>query len=136
MHLSSEDQFGRETRREPGAAAKELGTAANLADRRRHSRHAVQGEAEVIVAGGVQLFLGRVLDISLSGCFIETSARLNASVGTRAALVFRANGAMLRTPAIFRVIRAGKGAGFLFGRLDGRTREGLQRLIAALERTG
>jgi hypothetical protein len=136
MRLSSDDQFGRESRRESGVAADGLGPAANLADRRRHNRHAVQGEAEVIVAGGVQLFLGRVLDISLSGCFIETSARLNASVGTRAALVFRANGAMLRAPATFRVIRAGKGAGFLFGRLDERTRAGLQRLIAALEQTG
>ena len=48
----------------------------DVRERRRHERYAVEGDAEVIVAGGTLLFRGSIADISLSGCFIETRARL------------------------------------------------------------
>lgn len=128
MHEFSENQFGVEQQKEPGFGGRPE-------ERRRHNRYAVEGEAEVIVADGSRLFRGRILDISLSGCFIETSARLRLAVGTRVAMVFRANGALLRTTAAFRALRPGKGAGFLFVDLNDRTKMGLERLIAVLERS-
>jgi hypothetical protein len=107
-------------------------SAAIPAERRRHTRYAVDGNAEVLVADGSQIFRGSILDISLSGCFIETSARLRVRVGAPVEMVFRANGVMLRTAATVRAVRAGKGAGFLFDSLSERMQAELQSLIEAL----
>jgi len=127
MREFSENQFGTELQH-PGAKVPPR-------ERRRHSRYTVAGEAEVIVAG-VQLFRGGIRDISLSGCFIETSARPNADVGTRADLVFRADGTLLRVNASFRAFRPRYGAGFLFDDMNRTTRKGLMRLIEALSNPG
>jgi hypothetical protein len=102
-------------------------------DRRQHPRYVVDGDAEVLLADGSQIFRGRILDISLSGCFIATQARLRAAVGTPVDMVFRANGVMLRTAATVRAVRPGKGAGFLFDGLSERMRVELQSLIEALD---
>ena len=102
-------------------------------DRRRHTRYAVDGDAEVLVADGSQIFRGNILDISLSGCFIETKARLRVPAGAPVEMVFRANGVMLRTAATVRVVRVGKGAGFLFDNLSERMQAELQSLIEALD---
>lgn len=103
------------------------------ADRRRHTRYAVDGDAEVLVADGSQIFRGSILDISLSGCFIQTGARLRVPVGAPVEMVFRANGVMLRTAATVRAVRVGKGAGFLFDSLSERMQAELQLLIEALD---
>lgn len=103
-------------------------------DRRQHPRYVVDGDAEVLVADGSQIFRGVILDISLSGCFIATRARMRVAVGTPVEMVFRANGIMLRTAATVRAVRPGKGAGFLFlfqGN-SGRMQAELQSLIEAL----
>jgi len=102
-------------------------------ERRRHTRYAVEGDAEVLVADGSQIFRGSILDISLSGCFIETRARLRVPVGAPVEMVFRANGVMLRTAATVRAVRPGKGAGFLFDSLSERMQTELQSLIDALD---
>jgi hypothetical protein len=107
--------------------------AGGLSERRRHERYAVEGDAEVLLADGSQIFRGRILDISLSGCFIETRARLRMAVGTPVEMVFRANGVMLRAAATVRAIRTGAGAGFLFEGLSAHMREELQMLIDALD---
>jgi len=127
MREFSENQFGTELQH-PGAKVPPR-------ERRRHSRYTVAGEAEVIVAG-VQLFRGGIRDISLSGCFIETRARPNAAVGTRAELVFRADGTLLRVTASFRAFRPRYGAGFVFDEMNRSTRKGLTRLIEALSHPG
>jgi PilZ domain len=102
-------------------------------ERRRHARYAVDGDAEVLVADGSQIFRGGILDISLSGCFIETRARLRVAVGTPVEMVFRANGVMLRTAATVRAVRRGAGAGFVFEGLSARMQAELETLIEALE---
>jgi hypothetical protein len=102
-------------------------------ERRRHTRYAVAGDAEVLVADGSHIFRGSVLDISLSGCFIETKARLRVPVGAPVEMVFRANGVMLRTAATVRAVRPGKGAGFLFDSLGERMQAELQSLIDVLD---
>jgi len=104
-----------------------------LSERRRHERYAVEGDAEVLLSDGSQIFRGRILDISLSGCFIETRARLRMAVGTPVEMVFRANGVMLRTAATVRALRVGVGAGFLFEGLSSHMRDELQMLIDALD---
>ncbi len=74
--------------------------------------------------------------MNVSGCFIQTSARPNAAVGTRAELVFRAEGALLRVTASFRAFRPGHGAGFVFEQMNPATRRGLARLIETLSYPG
>ena len=136
MKEFSENQFGLD-RFEPDEAVGVETVAAEAkghpAERRRHARYAVEGDAEVLLAGGSQIFRGRILDISLSGCFIETRARLRMAVGTPVEMVFRANGVMLRAAATVRAIRTGVGAGFLFEGLTAHMRDELQMLIEALD---
>lgn len=128
VEMFSENQFGIERQALEPEIAGSIG-----AERRRHMRYAVDGDAEVLVADGSHIFRGRILDISLSGCFIETRARLRMEAGTPVEMVFRANGVMLRTSASVRAIRMGIGAGFLFEHLSERTRTELRALIGLLK---
>ena len=128
LRVFNENQFGVER---AGVEPETVGPRG--AERRRHARYAVEGDAEVLVADGSQIFRGKILDISLSGCFIETQARLRMPVGTPVEMVFRANGVMLRTAAVVRAVRMGDGAGFLFEGLSARMQAELETLIEALE---
>ena len=103
------------------------------AERRRHERFAVEGDAEVLVAKGSQVFRGRVQDISMSGCFISTRARIRMSIGAPVEMVFRANAVMLRLSANLRMVRFGHGAGFVFQELSPHMHQELERLIEELK---
>lgn len=136
MREFSENQFGLD---QFGPSKTSAGVQTNQAvskapiERRRHTRYAVEGDAEVLVADGSQIFRGSILDISLSGCFIETKARLRVPVGAPVEMVFRANGVMLRTTATVRAVRPNKGVGFLFESLSERMQAELQALTDALD---
>lgn len=101
-------------------------------DRRQHPRYAIDAWAEVLVLDGSLLFRGRVLDISLAGCFIQTEARLHMRQRTPVEMVFRVNNAAFRIQATSRMVRPGIGAGFLFSDMSDRTRLELDTLIAEL----
>ncbi len=107
-------------------------TGGDVRERRRHERYAVDGDAEVIVADGAMLFRGSTVDISLSGCFIETRARLALEPGTPVQMVFRAGHLTLRVSATVRAVRPGVGAGFLFGGMSAYMQAGLEGLIAQM----
>jgi hypothetical protein len=104
----------------------------SVVERRQHKRYAVEAVAEVLVLDGTLLFRGRVLDISVAGCYVETEARLRLAPGTRVEMVFRVKGVMYRVEATSRMVRPGKGGGFLFSDMDTRTRAELEALIAEL----
>lgn len=106
--------------------------AAPVPDRRQHPRYAMDAWAEVLVLDGSLLFRGRVLDISLAGCFIQTEARLHMRQRTPVEMVFRINNSLLRIRATSRMVRPGIGAGFLFAEMSDRTRLELDALIAGL----
>lgn len=136
--MFTENQFGLDrlpSDEEPAYAEPERRASGNASDRRRHARYTVDGEAEVLLADGSQIFRGGVIDISLSGCFIETKARLRMAVGTPVEMVFRANGVMLRMSATVRALRPGVGAGFLFETPSIHMQDELQVLIEALDLT-
>jgi PilZ domain len=105
----------------------------DVRERRRHERFAVSGEAEVMVTDGTLLFRGNTVDISLSGCFIETRARLVLETGTPVQMVFRAGHQTLRMDATVRALRPGVGAGFLFGAMSGYMKKILEGLIAEMQ---
>ena len=102
-----------------------------LIERRQHTRHAVDAWAEVLVQDGTMLFRGRVLDVSMGGCYIETEARLRLPPGTMVEMVFRTKDVTLQCEAMCRMLRP-RGAGFLFMNLDARTQRELGRLIHEL----
>lgn len=102
-----------------------------MVERREHTRYAVDAWAEVMVKDGTMLFRGRVLDVSVGGCYIETEAKLKLAPGTPVEMVFRLNDGVFRCDATSRMIRT-KGAGFLFSNLDAKSRMELEGLIREL----
>lgn len=105
-------------------------------ERRQHPRFAVDAVAEVLVLDGTLLFRGRVLDISLAGCFIQTEARLRMRQRMRVEMVFRVHDKIFRLQATSRMIRPGMGAGFQFAAMAERMRDELDALIAELSSPG
>jgi c-di-GMP-binding flagellar brake protein YcgR len=118
------DEFG-------GEQERRVVVAEGVIERRQHTRYAVAAWAEVMVKDGTMLFRGRVLDVSLGGCYIETEARLKLAPGTPVEMVFRVNDGVFRCEATSRMVRT-RGAGFLFEGMDARMRRELDRLIAEL----
>lgn len=107
-------------------------TPVEVVERRQHRRYAVDAVAEVLVLDGTMLFRGRVLDISVAGCYIETEARLRLAPGTLVEIVFRMRDAFFRMEATSRAVLPGRGAGFLFSSLSARMQKDLAALIAGL----
>lgn len=106
-------------------------TAPGFVDRRTHTRYEVDAWAEVMVQNGSMLFRGRVLDLSLGGCYVETEARLRLAPGTRVDIVFRLGERAFRCEATSRMLRS-RGAGFLFEGMNAGTCAGLKTLIEEL----
>jgi hypothetical protein len=102
-----------------------------MVERRQHTRYAVDAWAEVMVKDGTMLFRGRVLDLSVGGCYIETEARLRLAPGTPVEMVFRVSDKVFRCDATSRMIRT-KGAGFLFSHLNAKLQIELEELIREL----
>jgi DnaJ-class molecular chaperone len=125
-----EDEFDGQPERR-GVVQKELADLLTSMERRQHKRFAVDGFAEVLVADGTLLFRGRVLDISVAGCYIETQARLRIAPGTEVEMVFRVNGMVFRPRATIRAVRP-DGAGFLFSNINAKIQAELEALIAEL----
>lgn len=104
-------------------------------ERRRHPRFACDGRAEVVVFRPDLLFRGEVKDISRTGCYIATRARLNLKRFAEIELRFSVNGKRLSSLARVMGVRPGQGVGveFLPGdpRMDQRFHELLERLGAA-----
>jgi len=112
-------------------AERRLVAREGMVERRLHTRYAVDAWAEVLVKDGTMLFRGRVLDVSVGGCYIETEAKLKLAPGTPVEMVFRVNDRVFRCDAGSRMIRT-KGAGFLFSNLDAKSRMELEGLIREL----
>jgi hypothetical protein len=109
-------------------------SAAGFVDRRAHARYAVDAWAEVMVQDGSMLFRGRVLDVSVGGCYVETEARLRLAPGTPVDMIFRVGARVFRCEAISRMLRP-RGAGFLFEGMNAAMRAELGGLIQELERS-
>lgn len=84
------------------------------ADRRRNRRFPCEGFAEVVCCHPTLLFRGRIRDISLTGCFIETAAQLRLERLTQVEMRFTASGRRISSQARIMDVRPGKGAGFEF----------------------
>jgi len=106
-------------------------------ERRKHERLDCDGFAEVVIDGASLMFRGRIKDLSPTGCYIQTPARLRLDVGAAAELVFTVNDRTFKAVAEVRVIRPGVGVGFeiLFLVAESRAPSDLMALIQKLEST-
>ncbi len=102
-------------------------------DRRRHERYACDGFAEVVAFRPELLFRGEVKDISQTGCYITTRARLNLKRFAEIELRFSANGQYLSCLARVMDVRQGRGVGIEFVPGDPRIDEQIQELMEQLK---
>ena len=102
-------------------------------ERRRHKRFPCEGFAEVVAFRAKGLFRGRLKDISESGCFIETSARLNLPRLAEVEIRFTAPGIKLSVLGRVMDVQPGKGAGFEFLPGDPRLDHSFHNMIDRLQ---
>jgi hypothetical protein len=102
-------------------------------ERRRHRRFSCSLGAEVVVRHSSMLFRGSVRDISRSGCFIESKARLKLARMQEVELQFSSRGVQVTSLARVMDIRPGVGAGFEFIAEDPRLEQPLLKLIGWLD---
>ena len=99
------------------------------AERRSSPRFACAGEAEIVLPGGGLRFTGKIRDLSIGGCFIETQCRLER--GTSVEIWMCAQGMPLRMAANLIVKRA-SGVGFRFYGVTGRKMDMIRSLMEEL----
>jgi len=128
-------EVGKKTKKAPSEPSPESIPASTGRERRKHERAVCDGFAEVVIDGASLMFRGRIKDLSPTGCYIETRARLRLDVGTAAELCFNVNDRAFKAVAEVRVIRPGVGVGFeiLFLVAESREPSDLLALIQKLE---
>ncbi len=103
------------------------------AERRSHPRFACDGAAEVVVNNAEFLFRGEIRDISLSGCYVRSRARLRLHREQEVELYFNLDNEQVKCQARAMSIHAGKGAGFEFLPLTERAQRSIRALIRRFE---
>lgn len=102
-------------------------------ERRLRKRYPCNGFAEGIVLHPKSLFRGEIRDLSETGCFVETRARLLVECLARIDLRFTINGSHYRTPARVMNVQPGKGLGVEFLFVDKKTQELIRGLVSRLQ---
>lgn len=130
--MSEESQTETIDRAEPSAAPLEVGIASGL-QFRVDERYEVDGDAEVVVKSGTlgtTLLRGSILDISATGCYIRTVARVPIKPGTEVEIIFSIYGTTFRVEAMSRFSKTKVGIGFRFLEMDATTRGRLHDVLA------
>ncbi len=96
---------------------------------RRDERYPVNGDAEVVVLGGTSLFRGRIMDISVSGCYIQTLAWVRLKPETPVEILFAVDGKVVRALGASRYVKSKVGIGFRFLKMNEEMQRKLDELI-------
>ncbi len=96
---------------------------------RRDERYPVNGDAEVVVLGGTSLFRGRIMDISVSGCYIQTLAWVRLKPETPVEILFAVDGKVIRALGASRYVKSKVGIGFRFLKMNEEMQRKLDELI-------
>lgn len=102
-------------------------------ERRKHARFACEGAAEVIVHDAEFLFRGEICDLSLSGCFVRSRARLRLRRNQEVEIYFSLENEQVKCSARVMSLHPGKGVGFEFLPMTDRGLRSLRALIRKLE---
>lgn len=116
---------------QPASAPLDVGIASGL-QFRVDERYEVDGDAEVVVKTGSMgaMLRGSILDISATGCYIQTMARAPIKPGTEVSIIFSVYGMTFRVEAISRFAKTKVGIGFRFLEMDPATRNRLYGVLA------
>ncbi|MFY9842273.1 MAG: PilZ domain-containing protein [Terriglobales bacterium] len=104
-------------------------------DRRRSSRFSCGGEARICRLPSNGIFIpGKIRDLSMHGCCIDTPPAIAIDYGVRAEIVVRVNAASFRAVCEVRTIRSSSVTGMEFVHLSAGGRDLLADLVTDLER--
>jgi hypothetical protein len=115
----------------PEPAMMEPGAQPQPEENRRHPRYRCEGHAEVFLPQGALLFRGRILNLSVSGCYIET-ATLNLERGTQVEVYFVTNRLQFRVLGNIAAVRRKRGAGISFLNISPRRELQIAMLVSEL----
>jgi hypothetical protein len=114
----------------PNADGADLGR-----EKREHPRYGCEGYAEVFLPQGGLLFRGRILNLSLTGYYIET-ALLDLERGTQVEVYFVTNQLQFRVLGNIAALRRKRGAGIVFVNLSPRRALQIATLVSELAEKG
>ena len=101
-------------------------------DERRYSpRYECEGSAEIRIPTQGRLVRGRIVNLSLGGCYIETNASLD--VGSKVEIVLRVAGLAFRAAGEVKSVYGSAGVGIQFTGMSSGGRTRLKELIGELE---
>ena len=98
-------------------------------ERRRHSRHAIDTSASIILVRIGSRLPGRILDLSLGGCRIRSNQRFPVGIYTRVETEFRVEGLSFRLGGVIQALHDPNTVGIRFLDISSRKREQLNQLI-------
>ncbi|MBT9331312.1 PilZ domain-containing protein [Paracidobacterium acidisoli] len=122
---------GRGQNRGPNQAPSQGPSQGQGAERRQASRYDCEGYAEVFLPLGGLRFRGRILNLSLTGCFIE--ANFNLERGTRVEIYFEARHLRFRVAGAVAALRNRRGVGVSFVDLTPRRAAQIEDLVQELK---
>jgi len=100
--------------------------------RREHRRFSVDRKAEFQVVRTAALFRGRIVDLSLSGCYIQTIAATCLPLDSAVEISFVLNAKAIRISALSKRSKSRIGMGFCFVDLSEDARATLEQYIKGL----
>jgi len=102
-------------------------------NRRAHSRYGVDASAIVYLVKTGSRIQGHLLDVSLSGCRIQTRERITVGIYRQVEVEFNLEGLPFRLGCVFQSIHDRQTVGIRFIDMSSRKREGLEQLIRDIE---
>jgi c-di-GMP-binding flagellar brake protein YcgR len=100
--------------------------------RREHRRFSVDRKAEIQVISSAALFRGRIVDLSLSGCYIQTIAAACLPPDSAVEISFVLNAKAMRVQALSKRSKSKVGMGFRFVQLSDDERGTLKQYITSI----
>lgn len=102
-------------------------------ERRRHSRHAVDTSAAIILVRISSRLSGRILNLSLGGCRIRCDERFPLGIYTRVETEFRIEGLPFRLGGVIQAIHDRHTVGIRFLDMSPRKQEQLSQLVEEIK---
>lgn len=102
-------------------------------ERRRRPRHLCEAPAVAAILRPEMVFRGTIRNISESGCYFETPARLSLAPASAVNLRFKLSDRRYSTCALVRNLIPGRGMGLEFAFSRENERESIRSVIRALE---
>lgn len=102
-------------------------------ERRKESRHSVDGNAALTLLNNAVRLRGRILDISMSGCQFRTDDCFPMGIYSRAEIEFQLDGLPFRLACVTQSLHKRNRVGVRFLDMSERKREQLTELIAEMD---